>query len=70
MFRRGFSSSFRLLEGEKSALEVQLRDGLKSAMKQRDKASTACLKVSSLCLERVPQIKSPLEEDHSQMSYE
>lgn len=43
---RSFATS-SLLQAEKSALEVRLRDGLKTAMKSKDKPALACLKVRS-----------------------
>ena len=42
---RFLSTSSALLQAEKSALEVRLRDGLKTAMKSKDKPALACLKV-------------------------
>lgn len=45
---RSFSRSALLLDVEKSQLEIKLRDGLKTAMKSKDKASLTCLKVSLL----------------------
>ncbi|KAK1920904.1 Yqey-like protein-domain-containing protein [Papiliotrema laurentii] len=41
---RSLHSSALLRDLEKSALEVRLRDGLKTAMKSKDKASLTCLK--------------------------
>ena len=38
------STIARLSETTKSTLEVSLRDGLKAAMKAKDKPATACLK--------------------------
>lgn len=42
---RSLFTSSALLQAEKSALEVRLRDGLKTAMKSKDKPALACLKV-------------------------